>query len=72
MPQMDFSLFLELPIFFYSIFLFVLGQQIILAINKFSLIFKLRHFYIQRYSFFKMKLLLEIQLIKLKFTLLYR
>ena len=67
MPQMDVALFLELPIFFYYSFLFVLGFFLYYLIMKLSLILKLRNIYIITYIINRFVLLNENLVIKKKY-----
>ena len=51
MPQLDIELIFENVFGFYVIFIYLLGQQIILNIRKNATILKLRKFFIEYYNY---------------------
>jgi len=59
MPQLDIELIFENVFSFYIIFVYLLGQQIILNIRKNAIILKLRKFFIEYYNYQTLYLLHE-------------
>lgn len=51
MPQLDIELVFENVFSFYIIFIYFLGQQIVLNIHKNATILKLRKFFIEYYNY---------------------
>jgi hypothetical protein len=51
MPQLDIELIFENVFSFYVVFIYFLGQQIVLNIHKNSTILKLRKFFIEYYNY---------------------
>ena len=59
MPQLDIELIFENVFSFYIIFVYLLGQQIILNIRKNAIILKLRKFFVEYYNYQTLYLLYE-------------
>ena len=59
MPQLDIELIFENVFSFYIIFVYLLGQQIILNIRKNAIILKLRTFFVEYYNYQTLYLLHE-------------
>ena len=59
MPQLDIELIFENVFSFYIIFVYLLGQQIILNIRKNAIILKLRKFFVEYYNYQTLYLLHE-------------
>jgi hypothetical protein len=59
MPQLDIELIFENVFSFYIIFIYLLGQQIILNIRKNSIVFKLKKFFVEHYNYQTLYLLYE-------------
>ena len=59
MPQLDIELIFENVFSFYIIFVYLLGQQIILDIRKNAIILKLRKFFVEYYNYQTLYLLHE-------------
>jgi hypothetical protein len=59
MPQLDIELIFENVFSFYIIFIYLLGQQIILNIRKNAIILKLRKFFVEYYNYQTLYLLYE-------------
>lgn len=51
MPQLDIELIFENVFSFYLIFVYLLGQQIILNIRKNAITLKLRKFFVEYYNY---------------------